>query len=305
MTNSPTTKIAVLVKTYLRNGVIQQLVQSLQDYCDLPYRLYVADEQPVSEEKLRIYEQLKDSGHVVLIFDEPQAVSVCYARNRLLDMLRDEPFVLRLDDDFHFCPGTKISRLLTILSTRPEVGAVSDVEIQSVDGKKLKAGDLSAGQGHFHLGNRGKSLLKLPVPVDQWHWRTTEGVRFAYADFTRNFLLIRREVFQSVRWNERLQIHGEHSDFMLRLKKAGWLLAFTPDSVHLHNEPPKDEISVEYRLARDSANGKEAMRQVFRDTWGIDSVVEFAPMRDPGRHGWKVWIKRRILETFRRIKLTA
>lgn len=277
--------VAIMVKTYLRDGVIQGLIESIRRFSDVRYRLYVADEEPVPDGKRRLYQRLIEEGHRVVVLNAERPISVCYARNRLLELLEDEPYVLRLDDDFHFCERTSLSKMISLLAARPEIGAIADIEIQGVDGKGVKQGQVSPKQGYFFLAKDRRVLYKQPVPVECWSWRSVDGVRYAYADFTRNFLLVRREVFSGVLWNESLHINGEHTDFMLRLRKNGWLLAFTPDSAHLHNEPSRSRVASGYKMARDTSLGRKKMRQVFSTEWGIEDVISLTPWNTPGCEG--------------------
>lgn len=264
----------------MRDDILPALLDSIKLYADLPYRLYIADELPISSSKHNIYEQLTNEGHQVLLLDDEKPISVCTARNKLVSLLKSEKYVLRIDDDFHFTDKTKLSNLKRILDARPEIGAVSGVEIQGVDGKGILAGELSAQQGFFFYDESKQILFKEPVPVDKWHWRMQDEIRYAYADFTRNFLLIRRSVFNTVRWNEAIQLQGEHTDFMLRLKEKGWLLAFTPDSSHIHNEPKKSNINQNYLVNRNSMLGQIKMDNVYKNEWKILNFRKIEPFKD-------------------------
>ncbi len=48
------------------------------------------------------------------------------------------------------------------------------------------------------------------------------GASYAKADYMRNLILLKREVFGSVRWNENLLFMGEHLDYFLELKHVGF-----------------------------------------------------------------------------------
>jgi GT2 family glycosyltransferase len=264
--------VAILIKTYLREGAVNSLVQTIEKYCDVPYKLYIADEFPLSKAKKSLYKELEQQGHKVVIFDESKPVSVCLARNRLVGFVDKEEYILRLDDDFHFHPGTSIANMLNILEHCPEIGALSDIEIQGVDGKGIKAGEVSSQQGFFFYNDINKVLYKQPVPLSLWIWQKVGMLRYAHADFTRNFLLIRKAVFEDVSWNESLQIHGEHTEFMLRLKKTGWQLAFTPDSSHIHNEPEKKLVDKNYAANRNSQMSEQAMHSVYEKEWSIKDI---------------------------------
>lgn len=270
MNNPPL--IAIIIKTWLREGCIERLVQSIEQFLDLPYRIYVADEYPLSECRRDFYKDLGEKGHYVFVYENANPVSVTVARNFLLDQLGQEKFVLRVDDDFVLTKDTNIRLMKEILESRPEIGAVADLEIQARDAKGVLANEISDSQGYLLSGDG--SLIKLKIPADRWHWCfLPSGGRYAYADFTRNMLLISRQVFNDVRWNSDLMIHGEHIDFMLSLKRAGWLLAFTPDSVHVHDDPPPSDQDARYRSARQSEISRKKADDSLLNKWGYNRLL--------------------------------
>lgn len=158
--------------------------------------------------------------------------------------------------------------MIGILETNPAIGAISDLELQLGDGKGVKSGELSRWQGIMLM--HGSRLFKVKIPVDRWTWSSAGGRRYATADFVRNFLLIRREVFAEVLWNENLRFQGEHEAFMLEVKKAGWLIAFTPESIHQHDEThipvPSDPA------AGKRGTGFEEMKKEFKSAYGVQGI---------------------------------
>lgn len=224
--------VAITIKTYRRPERVVDCVRSIETYCDVPFRLYIADDSPSGLRPLELYRDLGRRGHYVHIFEEH--VSVTSARNVLLGQLQKENYVLRLDDDFLFGPQTSLTAMINVLEACPHIGAVASVERQLGRGKGKEDGELSDKQG-FLLRDSG-ALRKLEIPLELVNWRATpDGVRFAPFDFTRNFLLIKRKVFNNVRWREELFFESEHLGFMHDLFANNWGLAQTPDSVHLHD----------------------------------------------------------------------
>lgn len=229
--------VAITIKTYRRPERVVDCVRSIETYCDVPFRLYIADDSPSGLRPLELYRDLERRGHYVHIFEEH--VSVTSARNFLLGQLQNEKHVLRLDDDFLFGPQTSLTAMINVLEACPHIGAVSSVERQLGQGKGKEDGELSDKQG-FLLRESG-ALRKLEMPLELVNWHSTpDGVRFAAFDFTRNFLLIKRKVFDTVRWREELFLKGEHLAFMRDLAANYWGLAQTPDSIHLHDSRGQD-----------------------------------------------------------------
>ena len=263
--------IAIIIKTYCRARQVKTCIDSIFSFVDHPFRIYLADDSPKHEHPSSLYEKLIDEGHYVRFFDSK--VSVTHARNYLVEQLQDEPYVLRIDDDFIFSHETSLSAMVDVLRVSDVIGAVSSVERQLGDGKGVRDGELSDKQGFFV--REGRALHKLCMPVNAVSWMTTDrGTSYSLFDFTRNCLLIKREVFEKVRWREELFIQGEHSAFMLDLKRAGYFLAQTPDSIHCHDERSAKEAS--YLDVRKSQEGLAAMQAFYAKEYGIDEIKTFS-----------------------------
>ena len=232
---------------------------------ELDYRIYVVDDGVDDGDRNRLYADLEKAGHSVIRL--PFDMGASAARNAAL-LHVDEPYVLRMDDDFVFTPDTSVDRMLALLKARPQIGAVADLEIQRHRGRGVRSGQVSAGQGR--LDQIGGTLWKIPFALERVEWQETAGVRFSMCDYCRNFLLIRRELFDDVRWDDRLKIRGEHIDFMLQIRRnTDWGLAFTPDSVHEHAGPSAPEQPQEYFKFRYRNGG---FQEILQDKWGFKRI---------------------------------
>lgn len=259
-------KVAVLIKTLAREEALLNCVRSVREHLGeqgIAHRIYVADDGPVSSAKLDAYRQLRDEGHRVVEFEEE--VGASRARNELVERLEEEDAVLRMDDDFELTAETDVSAMQSILERVSSLGAVADLERQIGLGKGVFSGEISDGQGFFE--RRGDLLVRRMLPPGTFEYERAGAHRYARCDFTRNMLLIRREVLEQVRWEERLPFAGEHEDFMLQLREAEWDVAFTPDSIHRHRDDLAAAGRTESRAER-SRKRAEAMK-VFREKWGI------------------------------------
>lgn len=263
------TDVAVLIKTLEREEALLNCLRSVRERLDeqgLDHRIYLADDGPVSETKCELYDRLRSRGHLVRTYGS--RVGASRARNELADRLENEPFVLRMDDDFELADETDVAAMRAILQRVPDLGLIGDLERQVGDGKGVFSGQISDGQGFFE--RRGDVLVRRLLPPEAFEYERAGPHRFARCDFTRNLLLLRREVFREVRWEERLPFAGEHEDFMLQLDAAGWDVAFTPDSIHLH----RDDLARRGRLVRSGEPSrrreKRAAMEVYREKWGVD-----------------------------------
>lgn len=258
--------VAVLIKTLRREEALLTCLRSVRIQLAeqaIPYRIYLADDGPVSDAKRDVYRRLRDGGHVVVEFDEE--VGASRARNEMADRLEDEAHVLRMDDDFELTGESDVAAMRSVLERVPGLGAVGDLERQAGLGKGVFPGGISDGQGFFE--RRDDVLVRRMLPPGAFDYERVGPHRYTGCDFTRNMLLIRREVLEEVRWDERLPFAGEHEDFMLQLHDAGWNVAFTPDSIHRHREDLAARGRTEERDER-SRKRAEAM-EVFREKWGI------------------------------------
>lgn len=264
-------EIAVLIKTtWGREEALLTCLRSARDRLsgqDLSHRMYLADDAPDSPGKRETYGRLRDRGHVVVEVEEESGVSA--ARNELVDRLRDERFVLRMDDDFELTEETDVAAMRSILRRVPSLGVIGDLERQLGLGKGVFPGQISDAQGYFE--RQGDKLVKRLLAPEEFEYEHAGRHRYARCDFTRNFLLIRRELLEEIRWEERLPFVGEHADFLLQVRASRWDVAFTPDSVHRHRDDLGDaRAPTPWGEARE---GAEEADRLFRDKWGVERTV--------------------------------
>ena len=60
------------------------------------------------------------------------------------------------------------------------------------------------------------------------NWKSHKGITYKETGCCLNFMLVRRELFNDVIWDEDLKL-VEHVDFFLRVAKTKWKVLFTPD----------------------------------------------------------------------------
>ena len=99
---------------------------------------------------------------------------------------------------------------------------------------------------------------------------TKSGTRYRIADQVVNFFLAKREVFNDVRWDDRILIEYEHMDFFLQLRKTKWKAAVSVESqvTHLKFDSAEDGW-MEYRKHRDTRPMFYFLRK-----WNIERVLE-------------------------------
>jgi len=229
-------KIAVILKTLPGRISIESVLTSVRwSLQGHEYRIYLGDSIPLDPWKEDLYEELQRKGHHVDVWTED--IPPTRARNMLVRKLQNENRVLRLDDDFELGGEFKIGALLAVLKGRPEIAFCSDMERQLGDGKGAPSGTMRQQGGQLQLHGDGPVITWRAN--EDWDFSFVNGVRYAKIDYTRNLLLLRRECFETVQWDEGFGFVGEHADFLLALKQRGYQGAFTPDSVHYHRHDLK------------------------------------------------------------------
>lgn len=257
--------IAYFIKTFSRNDCLFEAVEAIERYPYVSGRIYIADDGHIDSDREALYQRLERQDHRILRL--PFDMGASAGRNAALRYIT-EPYVLRMDDDFIITEDTRLDRMIKLLDSVPTLGAVSGLERQRHKGKGIEPGAISPGQGE--LRQYYGSLWKIPFDLEHVRWDVADGVRYKTCGYTRNLLLIRREVLDQLRWDPRLKIRGEHIDFQLRLRRFGWQLACTPDSIHEHAGPAGEEQLGDYQRYRYRDGGYMA---VLHQNWGVLRIL--------------------------------
>lgn len=280
-------EIAIIIKTFFRDEALYECINSIKQYCnDSSYRIYIADDGEIDQEKQRFYDRLEAEGHYILVL--PFNTGASKSRNLLLDCIGQEKYILRMDDDFCFCPETRLADMKLILDRDDKVGAVADLEIQAGTGKGSFSGQVSSWQGYLDIS--GRKLYVRLIRLRKFNYKYIEGIQYAKCGFSRNMLLLRREMLEKVRWDENLKFEGEHIDFLLQINASGWELVFTTNSKHIHKEDIKFYSNFDkYKKVKKLNTGQE--KEVFRNKWGIDEIVKQRSLADYAKAGFTKLIR--------------
>lgn len=233
-------KVAVLIKTFLRDEVMYKTVAAVEKMMPVPYRLYIADDGYQNDRKTAFYNQLIEAGHVVVTMPYNSGISA--GRNALLKVARED-YILLLDDDTAIKDGPSLMKMKTCLDADPTLGIVAAV-LKREKGAWFGPEAYSYG---LRLEMRGDLLVRLPSSRTE---QKAGDVAYRYADQVPNVFLAKREVFDDIKWDERIKIEYEHMDFFLRLMQTPWKSAVCVDAEAVHFI---SESTPEYRYARHSA----------------------------------------------------
>lgn len=200
--------IDFLVTTIKRPNCIERLLDSLQKFYPNA-KVTVADQN--KEPHWDIYE-----NYDINVLDLPYDCGLSKARNEMLKVT-SEPYVLILDDDFVFDKRTRIGKLLKIIKTDPKIGVVG--------GQTERRG---SGWGFTHEWEIDDDTIRQVDDGD--NWQEIKGIKCKETASVINFALMRREMFNDVKWDNRLKL-VEHSDFYLQLRETDWKVYYVPEVI--------------------------------------------------------------------------
>ena len=226
-------KIAVGVKTFLRDEHMYAAVRNI--LVNMPCaQILIADDGRIDSYKFSFYENLKKSGHQVIVLPFDSGFG---KKSNILATLNIRPYLLIGSDDFDFTQEAAegILKLQEVLDFNPEFSVAS--------------GRVNSRPYEFFLEEKDGVAHEYPVhTLGMLPW-------FYEVDLTVNFSLIRQEVFKKVRWDDDVKIGGgEHGSWFLDVKRAGFKVAFVP-GVNINEQSLRS--STEYRQFRARANSPE------------------------------------------------
>ena len=250
-------KIAIGIKTYLREETFFRCIKALREKVRRPYCLYIADDSGnISDKKAAIYNMLRSEGHEIIQLPTNGGISI--GRNAIVKRVR-EKVVLMMDDDIKIRSDAYIDRMLTALFADPDMGVVAGLLYEEPMDKTAPERPL-AGSNDYQFGlrfeRRDGMLVRLAALREDC--KADGGVHYRLADQVVNFFVARREVFDSARWDTRIKVEYEHIDFFLTLKATPWKAAVCLDAKATHMRSPHDAA---YNQARRSINHNYFLRK--------------------------------------------
>lgn len=209
-------KISIGIRTFLRDEHLFHAIQGIQE--NLPeVQMVIADCGEMSDEKDGVYMDLERAGHKVFIL--PFDAGFGAMSNKIAQNF-DREYLLIGSDDFDFEP-TEVR--CGIWKLQEILDLAEDVDIAS--------GRVNNNPYEFYLTTVGEGQLK----EENIHYNdhTILPMKYWYArcDLTVNYSLIRRRVFETVKWDEPTPKIGgsEHSAFFIDCMRAGFKTVYVPD----------------------------------------------------------------------------
>jgi len=230
--------VSILLKTFFRNDKLFNSISAIRKNTP-EIHMIIVDDGEQSKGKDEIYADLIREGHTVIVlpFDSGfgRKSNAATGINALV-----RPLLLISSDDFnHNPPSFKsgVEKMLEVLNKNPELSIVS--------------GRLAnRGQYEFHLLERQPGeIYEQPIQ----HFLTQYHDGYIPCDVTVNYSLIRKEVFEKVRFDDEEIIgEGGHGAFFYDVKKVGLKVGWVP-GVEISEQTGRD--SYRYRQFRARACG--------------------------------------------------
>lgn len=210
-------RICVLIKTMYRDGFLHRTLRGVERH--LPgAKMVVVDDGKEHRLKVARYQELRDKGHECLWLPTDSGFG---AKANAGVVVCDREYVLIFSDDFDAAkPGVVegIQRMVTVLDAHPQIGVASG----RVDGNPYEGFVERKVMPDGRMALIETRLPEYPHPC----YEHTDGVAFARCDLTVNYSLIRRTVFDYVRWDTDYKIGGDHYTFMRDVRDAGFQIAY-------------------------------------------------------------------------------
>lgn len=253
---------AVGIKTFMRERTLFKTIAAFEKNLTEPFRFYIADDSSKkSDRKLALYQDLRARGHIVIEMQNDSGLSA--GRNAIVKAAV-EPFILITDDDVAIGNDETVKRLRAVLDSRADIGLCAAMVKQEKSGAPFASDNYIRG---LRFERIGKLLKRIPAPTHYEKAAFDGGdTLYVMADQVPNCFLAHREIFDDLRWDERIRIEWEHIAFFIRMKEAGrWkaAVAVEADATHFLSEP-----DLEYERHR-----RNAPMAYFKQAYGIEMVV--------------------------------
>jgi len=236
-TKADDAKLAIGIKTFLREESLFKAIDSIEKYISIPYRLYIADDGDISVKKEYLYQQLEKKGHVIIKLPFNSGISV--GRNEIVKRFKED-YILIMDDDIAIQDSEIITNMKNVLDAKDDTGICSGM-LHSENGSYLISEKYQKGL-QFEL-DRG---ILIRHPSARKIYKTKDSM-YVYADQVVNFFLAKKEVFDDVMWDNRIKVEWEHLDFFLQLKKTKWKVTSCLNSKAIHMNSIHDSNYNYYR----------------------------------------------------------
>lgn len=246
--------VVILITTFQRDDLFFQCVKSIREfYPDIA--IFSVDTGRQKEEDGVLNIEYKYTQYR-LQFD----AGVCAAKNEGLRRIPEKyKYIIILEDDVIFTENTRLEIWYDILERREHIGIIGGAFTKD-DGRGHRRPQQY--EATLDIKDNAIHLEKMEHPLPS-RWERLSNIRFFYCDVVINCFMMRRAVWNDVKWDERFKTSPEHTDFFLSVKKkTKWRVAFT-DQVNIDHVP--DYSNADYMKYRSRSFGYK----VLADKWKV------------------------------------
>lgn len=247
--------VTAVIISFLRPEYVYECVGSLKR--QYPGINILVAENGEYDGEMRKFVMRNGGRYIVMPFDS----GVCYARNRLMELVQTT-YVLVGDDDFYYTDEAKVDKMRWLLASHEDAALIG--------GRIREAGIVKDYQGTIDREPDG--IVYRPIDLEKGlfiHDYET-NLRYCDADITFNYFLARTDLIRGIAWDEKIKVAYEHSDWFISLKEAGRKVFFTPDAIVVH-KPEHVEVKEigRYKTFRYRRNDRLHFFRKHKIKWSI------------------------------------
>ena len=205
----------VLITTFLRDDALFACVESIRKvYPDIA--VFIADTGYESKRKSDFCLENKCT-----LFNIGFDAGVCTMKNKGLEQIPDNfRYVFVCEDDIIFTSKTQLEKLRDILESQSQIGIMGCL-VKRIGEKVIKIQDYEA---MLRIEKDTIWLEKIKEPK----WKKAARIKYFLCDIVSNVFMMRRKIWQQIKWDEQYKTTPEHTDFFLLLKhNTDWKVGFT------------------------------------------------------------------------------
>jgi len=230
---------AVLITAFLRDNLLFRCIKSIRKfYPEIP--IFIGDNGKPSKKK-DVFCSEYDCTHFELPFD----LGVAGVRNESLKRIPSKyKYIMVCEDDVIFTTETKLETLRAIIGSDKRIGIAGGLIWLTSKKEQHYEGTIELDGENFNIKR-----------IDNPDWKKIGDTKFYYCDLILNIFMMRRAVWDDIKWDEKFKTVLEHEDFYLSLKydpktrtlkKNPWRVTFTTD-VSMYHKPAENEEYLRYR----------------------------------------------------------
>jgi len=244
---------AILITTFMRDAALFRCIKSIRKYYP-DIAIFVGDNGKANKNKTEFLNQQK-CDYIKAPFD----CGVGETRNKTFEKMPAQyKYVMICEDDIVFTEETKLENWMSILAAKEDVGIAG--------GKLMKRYANHLTDIHYEAWMYAEKATLYIERIEKFEWNSNVCARYMYCDIVLNVFMMKREVWESQRWDPKIKTWPEHEDFFFSVKKnANWKVVYTDTINMLHKPTAYEKDFAKHRMRTDGG-------KIFSEKWGIEYI---------------------------------